>query len=1747
MKNITLTIIITLAAFSGVFGQSREPARGFQFANSYSSNGFDVINVSNGNVMVNFPLASLPKGRGTSPGFVVTLQYNSKLWNSRQFTYTDGLPPGNQDLPIAPTYFYTENRIEASDRGGWRLYSSYQLKITDRLNLESPDPCRRGDDVRKLSSRWKVEVEFPDGTTRQFVPVAGASVGFEGYYPIDIDGRSYSATQLTNPANGLCYVALSNTGPSTGGTTFMTTDGSRLRLFKPYNSNNWKIYAPDGTIVENDPPDDNTVDQRVTDRNGNKVEVKGNVIIDSVGRSITFGGDGVIVKGVDGNELTTTVTWGERFVNREYRMIDMSETIPSGVSREGKIEQAIQTVESITLPTQLGTQVYEFDYYADLERPDGNDYTSGFGELKSMTIPSQAVSEYNFDLQDNVDTYLASEILANSPVNRELNYSESYDGSTTSKVDVSVFAAGPGGWSVTNPDGTGQTDTTFNNSTPLWNDGLSYKSVFPGGAKTERVWKKNLPYSGWNSYTYYTPANANAYVKTEFSTIIDASGNPTKTAIKDFTYDKNGNVTLIKEYDYVAHGDVARDGNGNPTGAIPSGATLMRQTVNTYYNASLDADSTSSSSNTYENDSAPRLLNLLKSTEIRDASNVVKSRSEFIYDYTDYSSSNTKAGNLIETRVWDSTKGAVSDPLTTGGSGNSISTFATYDTYGNVLTTTDANNVVTKYTYGNILGPNGNVSGLYPTQTELAYGTSLVRTTTATYDFYTGVTLSITDEDNDVTSSTEYDHLGRPTMVITGDGSALESWTQTQYYDDLRYVVVKSDLESVGDGKKVATQFYDQLGRVRLSKTLEDASTQSATNETDGIKVQMRYGVDDPTPSDPADPTASYGSLKLVSNPYRAATSSAETDPTMGWTMSFAKKTGLISTTTSYNGAGLPAAFGGSNSSTSGTVTSETDSTATTVTDQAGKLRRSITNGLGQLVRVDEPNSSNQLGSVNSPNQATNYTYNTLGKMVRVEQGSQNRYFMYDSLGRTLRIRQPEQEVNTALNTSGDPYNNSWTGGFTYDNNGNVLTTTDAKGTTITNTYDALNRPLTRTYNDSPQTATVTNTYGTTAPAIGKLIKVSSSVSETQYSGFDVLGRLTESKQITPLDGETISTAPVRTSSYQYNLSGALIQQTYPSGRVVETDLDASGDIEKITGRATSSGINHNFATAFSYLPDGKIASLKLGNGLWEAAKVNSRLQVTEIAMGHSIGDGTMMKLNYEYGELQSNGTVDATQNAGNIAKQTVTFSGLANPFVQTYKYDSLDRITEAIEKVNGTQTWKQTFGFDRYGNRDAFYQKVGATELTINSTTLPSVEATTNRFSASQGFSYDKNGNITADPMSSGRTFVFNGDNKQTEVKNSSNQTIGTYYYDGNGKRVKKVTNAETTVFVYDGMGKIVAEYSTATPPSSPTVNYTATDQLGSPRVLTNAVGEVVSRRDFLPFGEELFADTSNRTTARKYSTTDQDSVRQRFTGYQRDTETSLDFAEARMYQNQHGRFTAVDPLLASGKSADPQTFNRYVYTMNRPMMFTDPTGLQAGDKPEPPKPIEPPKSILDYATLNPRTVTLNDGSTAIMELSKEEVEQRRQIAIVAYNEGYKLGQVEYKEATFSNTFVTQTTVSKGENKSTTNNSGSGSITAGTGGVNVSGNEGNSSDTVGGDKSTAATLEVETVEKVANTAVSNMNAVERSTINAQSKDREVMLMDGGKVVRYIDVTPAVRSISKHAFNIGRADGGADWRLKILQ
>jgi len=138
------------------------------------------------------------------------------------------------------------------------------------------------------------------------------------------------------------------------------------------------------------------------------------------------------------------------------------------------------------------------------------------------------------------------------------------------------------------------------------------------------------------------------------------------------------------------------------------------------------------------------------------------------------------------------------------------------------------------------------------------------------------------------------------------------------------------------------------------------------------------------------------------------------------------------------------------------------------------------------------------------------------------------------------------------------------------------------------------------------------------------------------------------------------------------------------------------------------------------------------------------------------------------------------------------------------------------------------------------------------------------------------------------------------------------------------------------------VAEYSTDLA-ATPRTSYLTTDHLGSPRVVTDQLGTVVSRHDYTGFGkdiaETLGATTGGRTSAHGYGATDE--LRKQYTGYERDEESGLEYAQARYYNGDHGRFTSTDPLMASADIKNPQTFNRYSYVLNSPYKYVDPLGL--------------------------------------------------------------------------------------------------------------------------------------------------------------------------------------------------------------
>lgn len=209
-------------------------------------------------------------------------------------------------------------------------------------------------------------------------------------------------------------------------------------------------------------------------------------------------------------------------------------------------------------------------------------------------------------------------------------------------------------------------------------------------------------------------------------------------------------------------------------------------------------------------------------------------------------------------------------------------------------------------------------------------------------------------------------------------------------------------------------------------------------------------------------------------------------------------------------------------------------------------------------------------------------------------------------------------------------------------------------------------------------TPAVTYTYdAATVPySKGRLTSVSSSVSTYHYTGYDALGRATQSQQVT--DGQSYL------MSYGYDLAGHMTSQTYPTGRVVTQSLDSAGWLASISGQQPG-GTPKTYANSFSYTSHGAIERLRLGNGRWEHTSFNSRLQPTEIGLGASGADSSLLKLGYAYG---------TTQNNGNVLSQIITVptSGTVTGFTatQTYTYDQLNRLQVAQEQ--GGASWQQTF-----------------------------------------------------------------------------------------------------------------------------------------------------------------------------------------------------------------------------------------------------------------------------------------------------------------------------------------------------------------------------------------------------------------------------------------------------------------------
>jgi RHS repeat-associated protein len=1205
---------------------------------------------------------------------------------------------------------------------------------------------------------------------------------------------------------------------------------------------------------------------------------------------------------------------------------------------------------------QNGTELFNPVVLTEVELPNGLKYKFSYniyGEIDKITYPTGAYEQYQFAASPPIGDLKQPYSQASRLVNQR-QLSPKGDGSDLATWLYTVSAL-PNAWephtqviATTAPDNSYTEVLKHNISAPEQSGTNSNPHFWPFGwedarqgmAYEERVYDKPPSQGG---VMLRRSLSDFAWTDNPVPPRIGLPGEETVHAFRNARPTKSVSLILDTGGDALAK-LVTYGYNSNPAYALTTGldrtdmaetyfanvdqATAQGGTVATI-SSSYSYPPASSSVTTYVDDPAYQnptrhILGLVSSVVLKDANGQPVSKSVTGYDQSPYANSlayndfgndwtdpGTYRANVTTVRRYLDPTASV--PLNQDcPSGVCLDTHAYFDQAGNVWKARNERGIESETIYP------ATYKHAYSTQTTTAipdpsgaHGSNTAFTSSSTFDLTTGLVLTTTDINGQITNfsyqddQSQQDPLNRLRKVTRPDGS----WTKFSFGETLGNLFTLTETQQDATRTVKAYQYIDPLGRVSRSFASEGGANYIAS---DTIYDQM-------------------GRVWKVSNPYRTTTLDgiALISHTDDWTVSHYDAMSRVDYVTLPDASQVLTSYQG---------------IYTTVTDQAGRQRRQKTDALGRIVRVDEPNLSGDIGAnVDAPTQPTYYEYSTQGNLVHIKQGEgsgtiQHRYFKYDVLGRLTHERQVEQ---AGTHTASDPVtgNSAWSrklvydetiGGVTYP--GLLTSAYDARNIRTEFRYDNLNRIYQVSYSDS--TPTVTNFYD--QPASGYFNKghltqamtaaVGSISTTSQTYKFDLMGRVKTNQQT--VGDQTYS------MSYEYNLSGALISQTYPSGRMVSYAFDDAARLATVSSGSTT------YANQFDYsTTQGLLKSVTLGNGAIESFTYNSRLQVNGIDLARN---GTQLQhYDYKYGVYDpTTNTVDETKNNGQIAR-IEGFIAAAKQWQQNFVYDSVGRLSSAREfrgdnPTPSGQVWLTNYEYDVFGNRFQKQSQNSGNPFPQVWVESGQISPGTNQFNS--GVTYDDAGNVTVDSKFRNLSFQHDANNRQKQSANLDGSNAVVSVYDAGGQRVAtQVGGALTNVLVYDASGKLLAEYGSPSPTQG--TQYAFDDQQGSPRVITNASGAVVSRHDYAPFGEEIPYDVGMRSGTPGYG--QPDGVRQKYAGMENDDATGMSHTLWRKYDNLSARWTAPDPYSGSITIEIPQSLNRYTYVNNDPVNKVDPTGL--------------------------------------------------------------------------------------------------------------------------------------------------------------------------------------------------------------
>ncbi|MBI2398286.1 MAG: hypothetical protein HYV17_10860 [Xanthomonadales bacterium] len=584
----------------------------------------------------------------------------------------------------------------------------------------------------------------------------------------------------------------------------------------------------------------------------------------------------------------------------------------------------------------------------------------------------------------------------------------------------------------------------------------------------------------------------------------------------------------------------------------------------------------------------------------------------------------------------------------------------------------------------------------------------------------------------------------------------------------------------------------------------------------------------------------------------------------------------------------------------------------------------------------------NTISSTDALGRSTLYAYDKLNRLTETTDalGGKTKY-AYDARDNLLSLTDANNNTHrfsydrrNRVKTEARPLGQ--THRFRYDANGNLVEKIDARNQKSVTTYDDANQRTMVDYfqaNSEVAHKTVTFTYNER----GLLSGYDDRTTSATY-GYDELGRKTT---------ETVDYGPFTLGhSYTYKANGQKASYTAPDGTMIGYDYTNHGQLAAITipDEGTIAYSNFQWSRPQTITYPGNIVRTQRFDALMRAAAIQIK----------NAADQVLMDYGYEY---------DAV---GNITKKTTEHG------VYRYGYDALDRLTSADypngqnnDQINTTFA-PNTFPFQD----DQFTYDLLGNRLTdqAQTTTAPWQYNANNELlnSAMNGYAYNENGSTIEKKQpdqSVAQRYLYNTEERLSEVKDANDQTIATYTYDPFGRRLWKTVapnqpgndsvTPRTTYLYYTDEG-YAAEYTHAGnhPNSEASITPTLSQlYLFAPRGLwsngqiaikqaADTAGWRYLETDHLGTPHGLISKAGNKTTDLRANAFAQieitgEPLPLRYAGQVEDVEVDSHYNFHRNYGADVGRYLQSDPI---GLKGGLQLFS---YALNNPNRFTDEWGL--------------------------------------------------------------------------------------------------------------------------------------------------------------------------------------------------------------